>query len=263
LGNNYYKYETVYTNPTKSIYDFVKNKNFILDCKSELYYYTIFLENKEKKIMELNELSHFITSPKKYEYLGLKGVSTIKIKNKELIDNLFIIPKRSDIKNRNQWGNYTIYDDLQFKPLELFGISGENIKSKSWHYRRIDQMPNIDINNIDYFKTSNIIKNLTLKLDGSILDIINESEFLYNSNKFESFKNNYLDNIIIYKFSEFPLEDQPSGHLNLNMVKSLEIDMEFKNNLIDTGNEYDFNIDVILMRFKKIIYKKDSVEIAY
>ena len=47
------------------------------------------------------------------------------------------------------------------------------------------------------------------------------------------------------------------------MVNNFEIDLELKNSLIDTGNEYDFDIDLILMRFKKIIYKKDLVEISY
>ena len=263
IDNNYYKFESFYNNSTKSIYDFVKNTNFILDCKSELYYYVIFLENKEKNIMASTELSHFITTPKLFEFLGLRETSTIKLKNKDIIDKLFILPKRSDIKSRNQWSNYTIYDDLNFKPLELFDISGTSVKVKSWCYRRPDEMPTIDINNIDYFKTSNIIKNLTLKLDGSILDQFNESEFLYNSSKYETFKNNYLDNIIIYKFSEFPLEDQPSGHLNLNMVTNFEIDMEFKNSIRDTGKQYDFDVDVILMRFKKFTYKRDEVVVSY
>ena len=98
-------------------------------------------------------------------------------------------------------------------------------------------------------------------MNGDILDELDDTPMLYNSNKFECFSNHYLRDIIIYKFSEFPLEYQPSGHFNLNSVNSFELEFEFKDTKKDI-KIYNFDVDIILMTFKNIIFGKDTVSVV-
>ena len=91
---------------------------------------------------------------------------------------------------------------------------------------------------------------------------MDDPTFFYNSNKFESFANNYLRDIIIYKFCEFPLEYQPSGHFNLNTLDRFELELEFKDTKKDFKKPYNFDVDIFLMTFKNIIFTKDNVSIV-
>jgi len=58
----------------------------------------------------------------------------------------------------------------------------------------------------------------------------------------------------MYNFSEFPLEYQPSGHINLATVDNFEIDFELKKTSIDTNKKYDFDINIYLMVYKEVIF---------
>ena len=259
--NDYYLHQNFAQNSRKTITDFVKNKNYFLDCDIKLYTYIIFLEAQERQLLSKNTLNNLVTIPKKYNFIGLTGSKLITIKNKDLIDKIFIIPRRDDIKERNQWLNSSIHD---YDIFDVRGLLNETDNSKLanyWYYRRPLEIPKITKDNLDYFETPHIIKKLTVKLNGDILDELDDPHFLYNSNKFESFTNNYLRDIIIYKFSEFPLEYQPSGHFNLNSVNRFELELEFADNKKDI-KPYNFDVDIILMTFKNIIFSKDSVSIV-
>ena len=260
--DEYYLHQSFLKNPTKNIYDFIKNKNVFLDCDIKLYNYMIFLESREISLLSKTPLTNLVTIPKKFSFIGLTGTKLIKIKNKDLIDKIYIIPRRDDIKERNQWSNNTIYDYDTFQVRDHLNETDASKLVKYWYYRQPTEIPEITKDNIDYFNTSHIINKLTIKLNGDTLDELDDPGFLYNSNKFESFANNYLRDIIIYKFSEFPLEYQPSGHLNLNSLDRFELEFEFKNNRKDLKKSYNFDVDIILMTFKNIIFDQDSVTIA-
>mgnify|MGYP004463987201 FL=1 len=260
--NNYYHHQSVSKNSSKTILDFVKHGIVNLETNSSLYYHVIFLEAKEANLMKSSPMTHLITTPKKLTFEGLRQTKTIKLKNKDVIDSIYIIPTRSDIQDRNQWRNFSIYDHLDFDAAGSFNSVNYPILLKNWFYRDFANATTIDYSNIDYFKTSNIIKSLRIKLDGNSLAYLDSPNFFYNSNKFETFRNNFLKDLIIYKFSEYPLESQPSGHLNLADVKNMEIDVTFKD--VTNDNQmpnYYFNVDVLLIVFKTIKYEKNKVTI--
>ena len=257
----YYLHQSFSQKSTKSIYDFVKDSRSFLDCDIKLYNHIIFLEAPERNLLSKNTLTNLITIPKKYSFGGCHGTKLIALKNKDLIDKIYIIPRRDDVKERNQWMNNSIYDYNAFNMHEHFNVTDKSKLVNYWYYRHPQEIPEITKNNIDYFKDPYIIKRLSVKLNGNIFDEIVEPVFLYNANKFESFANNYLRDIIIYKFSEFPLEYQPSGHFNLNSVTKFELELEFKDTAKDI-KKYNFDVDIILMTYKNIIFGKDTVSIV-
>ena len=259
---DYYLHQSYSKNSTKNIYDFIKNKAILLDCDIKLYNYVIFLESRERSVLSKNPLNNLVTIPHKFSFIGLNGTKLIQIKNKDLIDKIYIIPRRDDIKDRNQWSNNSIYDYSTFEVRNHFKEIDAPKLVKYWYYRKPVEIPKITEDNIDYFNTPHIINKLTIKLNGTILDELDDPTFFYNSNKFESFANNYLRDIIIYKFCEFPLEYQPSGHFNLNTLDRFELELEFKDTKKDFKKPYNFDVDIFLMTFKNIIFTKDNVSIV-
>ena len=259
-GYVYYRHESYHKNPEKSILDFVKDKDFYLDCDPRLYNFTIFLESYEKNIFSNKKITHSITIPIKYQFYELKESEKIKIKNKDVVDNLFILPRRSDVIDRNQWTNFSMYDYDYFNVGNVFNKTNISDLVDDWIYRKPSEIPLIDFNNIDYFDTPYIIDTFAVKLDGNVLDEFEDPVYLYNANKYESFKNDYLRDILVYKFSIHPLKYQPSGHLNLGMVENFNLDLSFKDTKYDTL-PYTFDLDIYLMVFRKIIYDTDSAVI--
>ena len=129
--NDYYLHQNFAQNSRKTITDFVKNKNFFLDCDIKLYTYIIFLEAQERQLLSKNTLNNLVTIPKKYNFIGLTGSKLITIKNKDLIDKIFIIPRRDDIKERNQWLNSSIHD---YDIFDVRGLLNETDNSKLANY---------------------------------------------------------------------------------------------------------------------------------
>lgn len=259
---NYYHHQSVAENSEKNILDFIKYGTSELKADMSLYYHAIFLEKREVELMSSKPFTHLITTPKKLSFEGLRQTKTIKLKIKEVVDSMYILPTRSDIKERNQWRNFGIYDHPNFDPtISLNSVNYPGLFT-NWFYRSFNDVSVIDDGNIDYFRNSNIITSLDIKLDGHILENMEHPEFFYNGNKFETFKNNFLKDLIIYKFSEYPLESQPSGHFNLADVKNMELDIAFKDTKKDYQKpEYYFNISILFMIFKTIRYEKNNVSI--
>ena len=253
-GSKFYKHESHLKNSKKSIFDFVRDKEFINDCDPTLYCYIIFLENYEKKNFKKKQVKQFITSPKKYEFLSLKYQDTIKINNNNLVKDIYIVPKRSDIAERNQWSNYTCYDNIYFNPYKVLNNTDFSDLMKYWIHRDSEEITLINDMNSSYFMDPGIVRGLKIRLNGDIIEDLDNSNNFYNKNKYESFKNTFLKHIIMYNFSEFPLEYQPSGNINLATVDNFEIDFELKKTSTDTNKSYDFDIDIYLMIYKEIIF---------
>ena len=253
-SNKYYKHESHLKNSKKSILDFVKDKDCLNDCDPTLYCYIVFLENYEKNKLKNTQIKHFITTPKKYTFRSLKYKDTIKINNNNLVKDVYIVPKRSDIAERNQWSNYTSYDNIYFNPYKVLNNTNFSDLAKYWIHRDSKEITPVDSNNSSYFMNPEIVKGLKIRLNGNIIEDLDSSNNFYNKNKYESFKNNFLKHIIMYNFSEFPLEYQPSGHINLATVDNFEIDFELKKTSIDTNKKYDFDINIYLMVYKEVIF---------
>ena len=83
--NDYYLHQNFAQNSRKNITDFVKNKNYFLDCDIKLYTYIIFLEAQERQLLSKNTLNNLVTIPKKYNYIRRTGSKLITIKNLSLI----------------------------------------------------------------------------------------------------------------------------------------------------------------------------------
>lgn len=260
-GGVYYHHESYHKNPKKSILDFVEDKHFYVDCDAQLYNFTIFLESEERAFFSNNAITQSITTPIKYQYLGLSLYEKIKIENSDIIDNIFILPRRSDVINRNQWTNYSIYDYDYLNIGNVFDKTDLNTLVHHWVHRKPSEIPFINATNIDYFDCPNIVEQFSVELDGNILEDFEQPTFFYNHNKYESFKNDYLRDILVYKFSMSPLEYQPSGHLNLGTVEKFALNFKFKDAREDTI-PYDFDLNIYLMVFRKIVYDTDSAIIC-
>lgn len=110
-------------------------------------------------------------------------------------------------------------------------ISDTDILSilNTWNRRTHTHIPIIDDSNYSYFYPDNIIKSIDIDIKGA--KIINklDTNNLYKTilySNYKSFRN--IDNIIRYNFALNPLNNQPSGHLNLESIDRLNINLELK-----------------------------------
>lgn len=180
----YYKYFTNYTENYPNIYDFVEVSNVFDNLEMSLFSYNYFCTNREMNYILKNEMNFIVNIIKKNEKIGQLNYSNIKIKNNELIQEITLIPYRSDQKIRNSWNNNSSGDELNdYKYINKYLNNYLNISFDQYisDIKFIDQINNsyqeilntlsnygIITIEIKYYQENQIIVE---KYDGKILDI--------------------------------------------------------------------------------------------
>ena len=109
------------------------------------------------------------------------------IKNSDVVKELFIIPQRNDVNKTNQWTNYTLYDSLTYN---------KNLPVSLWEYRDIgSEGVTINKSNIEYFGSPNIIKSLSLLLNGNEVNTLRGPRYINYGKNYET---NINSNVCYY-----------------------------------------------------------------
>ena len=187
----------------------------------------IFLDNEERKRFALSAHDYLITQIKKVSDTYITNNISIDLKDisKPVTEIVFMI-RRTDMEDVNEWSNFTNWNV-------------EKIPPYSNGYSNPHGAPlNINSTNIKYYKTSNLLKEATFKIQGNEItrgDSLNNDTLSRNNglgkdfifyNLMENFNsNNNMPNEGIYTYS-FSLDNsnlQPNGAINMSSLNKKEL----------------------------------------
>lgn len=208
-----------FTIPNQQLYNFIQQQNEVLDdtlidWRSDVHLMATyaFLSEEETKVFTSNEQLYLIKDVYQENFLNVIGNNRLKIKSNYLVSNWFWFLRRTDVKNRNEWSNYTNWEYY----------NTPNVRPYTYNKRLVG---------LPAMSTVNNIKSILVKVSFNIDGKFRENEFssdVYNYiEKFTRCNGCSDDGVYTYSFSlnTDPYELQPSGAMNLNRFKDIYMDI--------------------------------------
>ena len=193
----------------------------------------IFLDKEEQRVMAQNSHKILFKQIHTHNYYNIAGTHIVKIESKDLVANYMWRLRRSDVKDRNEWQNYTnlLYDGIPGKFLEEFDIDKMyeydiDVAEHPKGWRNCFITGNVNTNNPNINK-KNILSNMGILLGGVYRENILDAGIYNYVEKYNKTSGNAKDGLYCYSFglNNNRKEYQPSGSMNLNRFKT--IDFEF------------------------------------
>ena len=255
--------------PLHSFYRFIQpppnteleysNTNYLWDTDIHLIGKYCFLSEEEATIFAKNEQTYLIKDIKEDIFPNIVGTKKVKIISNGMACTWMWKLQRSDIKDRNEWSNYTNWPYTQFiydlltPEKEINGVIldgnplgvGYNINkftfnnSKSYivnHDSRTYITPDYDYN----FKKE-ILRNISILFDGKFRENTLDSGIYSYIEKYNRCNGGNLeDGLYVYNYClhSSPYDLQPSGAINLSKFKTIEIEFETHNPPLDTKTPF-------------------------
>lgn len=280
------KYILNFNHPSKCLYWFVKNGNFINNKYFLSYVPQNNLNNELINIASIRYVLSQLYSNSGIIFLNLNGLGvTNVIDYSELTYYNYNEIKFNDVIIKVKYENITNIDNVLgtgniealinnfevVKPLNIELVSTPiNIIFND--IRRTDDVnnighPNYDIkviqlNNYGYYLNykKNIVKNALLKLNGHERFSVQGSNFFNFLQPYETHISSPNDGLNLFSFSLNPTEYQPSGTCNFSRIDNSTLELEFINNVSSiNGNElhimtFNYNIFRIMKGLGGIAY---------
>jgi hypothetical protein len=235
--NNFVKDTSIVTDTAGNII------SFNIDPHLEINY--IFLDKEEMNKFAKSEHKYLIEQVTRKRFKDVLGNVTLDLKLHHPVSCLIIIPRRSDHEDRNEWNNYTnwitrgtpwnSYNEF-FEPF----FNDENAKEV------------IGNSNYDIKGNENIIKSLSLKLNGVERFSEKDSDFYNLAQSYNYAKNTPSRGILFYSFSLDPFDYQPSGSCNMSRFNDIKLSIKTTDTPIVAGqtkNLYDYVVDVYAINY--------------
>ena len=217
----------------------------------------IFLDNEERKRFAVSSHDYLITQVQKIEQNYKQNNIQVDLKNinKPVTQIVFMI-RRTDMEDVNEWSNFTNWNQETIPPYSngYFNPHGAPLT--------------IDATTIKYYKTSNLLKSATFKIQGNELTTGNvrnndtpntsringkDSVFYNLLENFNSNNNIPKEGIYTYSFSLDNSDIQPSGAINMSSLDNKKLDL-ILTELNSTGyttpsSIYNYNVFVFAVNY--------------
>jgi len=195
----------------------------------------IFLQENERQQIAKKNQSYLIKKVEEHEFFSIAGSRNLNINSRSCVSNYMFRFRRSDVKNRNEWSNYTNWEFEDIKPMIITDYSNNG---KIWFYQTGDLSNNQVINN------KVILYDLALKIDGEYRENSLESDAFSLIEKYARTSGPMKEGLYHYNFCiNSKLKDyQPSG--SMNMTKYGKITFEF-NTIEPPFSESGVNVEYI------------------
>lgn len=225
-----------------------------------------FLSSDEAKQFALNEQIYLVKDVFEYFFENITGSSRLKLNSNGMISNWMWFLQRNDVNLRNEWTNYTNFP-YRTLPAQLIYNNDYNDRIYNFGANNTAGIPNVTNQNM-----YNDISLSTNPNDGSLTGIsttgdyqsVNQREILltmgivldgeYRENVLTSGVYDYIEKytrtqgfaeegLYCYNFclNTSPFEYQPSGALNLNKFKNIQLEVSTYVPLIDPSGSA-FNV---------------------
>ena len=215
----------------------------------------IFLDNEERKRFALSAHDYLITQVQKFEETYKINNISIDMKNiiKPVAEIVFMI-RRTDMEDVNEWSNFTNWNIEKTPPYS------------NGYYNPHGSSLTINATNIKYYKTSNLLKAATFKIQGNEIttgNVLNndlpltsrlngkDSVFYNLMENFNSNNNMPQEGIYTYSFSLDNNNIQPMGAINMSSLnkKELALILTEINTTGYTNNTYNYNILIFAQNY--------------
>lgn len=217
----------------------------------------IFLDNEERKRFALSAHDYLITQVRQITKIFTTNNIVIDLKDiKKPVTEIVFIVRRTDMEDVNEWSNFTNWNV-------------ENIPPYSNGYSNPHGPPlNITSSNIKYYKTSNLLKTATFKIQGNEItrgDSLNNDlptstrlngkdfEFYNLMENFNSNNNIPHEGIYTYSFSLDNSSLQPNGAINMSSLTKKELGLiltEINPSGYYTNSTYNYNVFVYAVNYE-------------
>ena len=201
----------------------------------------IFLDNEERKRFALSSHDYLITQlqaiKNTYSY-GKNIIFDLTNINKPVTELIFMA-RRSDMEDVNDWSNYTNWNLEDIPPYS------------NGYINKYGSPLTINSNNIQYYKTRNLLKSANLKIhtqpitdsghtkdnDSNTIKLLDGKDFVFYNlmQNFNSNTNMPDEGIYTYSFSLDNSSLQPIGAINMSSINKKEI-------IINLTDIYNTNI---------------------
>ena len=217
--------------------------SFNIDPHLEINY--IFLDKEEMNKFARSEHKYLIEQVTRKRFKDVLGSVTLDLKLHHPVSCLIVIPRRSDHEDRNDWNNFTNWI-TRGTPWATFNEFFEPFFDDDLA-REVIRTTNYDIKGEE-----NIIRSLSLKLNGVERFNEKDSDFYNLAQSYNYAKNTPSRGILFYSFSLDPFDYQPSGSCNMSRFNDIKLSLETTPTPIpegETKNLYDYVVDVFAINY--------------
>lgn len=190
----------------------------------------IFLGDEERRLLAQGEHRYLIKQVIEHDFLDQTGNKIVNLESRNIVSNYTYRFRRSDVKFRNEWHNYTnwAYENIIPQQLSLTKLSTKRNNPNKFYITG-----NIGSNDFPV-NEKNILKNMGIVMGGVYRENILDSGIYNYIEKWKRTKGNAKDGIYCYNFclDSNTNEYQPSGGMNVNKFKYVSFEFQ----TIDTPN---------------------------
>jgi len=224
----------------------------------------IFLDNDERKRFAESSHSYLI------QEVQTRTISNVsETKNHDMFFNhpvkeLIIIGQRSDMKDINQWSNYTNWTNEYYAPYSyeyneyIKGTLAKSTTNKIFYNKNftIERTDNTKFFDMKYFR-KNIINEIEILFNGNVRQRSRDHLYYNLQHPYNFHKTNPKDGVHVYSFSLNPNEFQPSGACNFSRIDNpqIKIDLGLQTGIHEIPNNlysYDFTLYAVSYNILKI-----------
>lgn len=237
----------------------------------------VFLDDTEQKMMASNEQKYIVRLPYERDYLNVTGSRVIDIECRDLVSSLMWRFRRSDVKDRNAWNNYTNWKDNN-PPQGITTVVATDFLGNP-------------LTTSGPFNSSNykdILLELGITFDGKYRENMLEAGVYNLVEKIYKTPGNAKDGLYCYNFcmNTDHTQIQPSGAVNLakfenitlefntfqppiNGAKNFNVLCDEDGNVIGyrkdhfSINEYNFDLRIFEERYNVVYFRSGHVGLVY
>ena len=202
-----------------------------------------FLDNEERVLFANNNQEYLIKQVKTYEEKGINKTNKIKVETNGLVSNWMWYIQRNDVKDRNQWSNYTNWPYENIIPYNVKSLKNKDISNNLNNINNINFYQDFSLNDLSNIYITNYepdiysqqnFKNILNKFgiicDGKSREEDFDSGIYDKIEKYIHTNGNTKDGLYHYSFSLNTdcSKYQPTGAFNTNKFKTIEFEYNLK-----------------------------------
>jgi hypothetical protein len=222
------------------------NQNVYLDIKY------VYLDITERRIFAVAVSEYLITQVERLEFRGLNGNQTVDLTFYHPVKELIFVFQRDDVRNRNQWLNFTTMqsEDDYIKFLELMNFRKNAMNSGIMPGPLENTYLPSGLNIVQFLDAINCTDSNKLSLTNidafdQYLNIMYYGKFIFNTHDRQDSKEHlfyqsqepmnghtttpfFFKQIYMMNFSELPESIAPTGSANFSMFTDAQFQMTLK-----------------------------------
>ena len=224
----------------------------------------VFLDNLERKEFVENKITQLIQIPQRLNFYNIVGHTLLPLDIYHPVKSIYMAFRRNDIKNRNQWSNYSNNDNVSENTnniLHLFsnGKLSENKLQElnnNWIYRDPNCIPILNCGNKQFY-TENILEEFRFLLNSEYREDTRNEIFYRLVEKYETLEFPEKSNCYLYSFALNGDGYQPKGMCYMSSFRNIFLDITCKDPSQSEYHQcenYKYDALVYVIYYNEVVY---------